>query len=177
MKLIFIYGAPATGKYTIAKELQSLTKFPLLHNHLTSDLASSVYECGTEEYSALSYKLRLTIIDEYIKSGVNGLIMTYAYGLETYHGRDDDDFIRQIIEKNKGGKTIFVKLECPQEEQLKRVASKSRKEFGKITDPKLLQSIQSEYETNKTIPFVESMIINTNTLSPNESAKQIAERI
>ena len=38
MKLIVIYGPPAAGKLTVAKELSKLTGFKVLHNHITIDL-------------------------------------------------------------------------------------------------------------------------------------------
>jgi replication-associated recombination protein RarA len=38
MKLILLYGPPAVGKLTIAKEIARLTGFKLFHAHLTSDL-------------------------------------------------------------------------------------------------------------------------------------------
>ena len=38
MKLIFIYGLPATGKLTVAVELAAMTGYKLFHNHLVVDL-------------------------------------------------------------------------------------------------------------------------------------------
>ena len=38
MKTIFIYGAPAAGKLTVANELAKRTGFSVLHNHLINDL-------------------------------------------------------------------------------------------------------------------------------------------
>lgn len=34
MRLIFIYGLPATGKLTVAQELAKRTGYKLFHNHL-----------------------------------------------------------------------------------------------------------------------------------------------
>ena len=34
MKHLFLYGAPAVGKLTVAKELADLTGYKLFHNHL-----------------------------------------------------------------------------------------------------------------------------------------------
>lgn len=44
MKLIFIYGQPAVGKLTVAKELEKITGYKILHNHLFVDLVRSVFE-------------------------------------------------------------------------------------------------------------------------------------
>ena len=43
MKLIIIHGAPASGKLTIAKGLAETWGFSVMHNHLTIDLAMTVY--------------------------------------------------------------------------------------------------------------------------------------
>ncbi|MEO1956129.1 MAG: AAA family ATPase, partial [Gammaproteobacteria bacterium] len=37
MKVIFLYGPPASGKLTIAKKLADKTGISLFHNHLTFD--------------------------------------------------------------------------------------------------------------------------------------------
>ena len=46
MQLVFIHGAPAVGKLTVARELAALTGFRLFHNHLTVDLAGSVFSAS-----------------------------------------------------------------------------------------------------------------------------------
>lgn len=38
MEFVLLYGPPAIGKLTIAKELQKLKGYKLLHNHLVVDL-------------------------------------------------------------------------------------------------------------------------------------------
>ena len=54
MKLIFIYGTPATGKLTVAKVLSNKIGFKVFHNHLTFDLVISIYDGLTPEGSKLS---------------------------------------------------------------------------------------------------------------------------
>ena len=46
MRLIFIYGLPAVGKLTVAKELAAKTGYKLFHNHLVVDLLISTFELG-----------------------------------------------------------------------------------------------------------------------------------
>jgi dephospho-CoA kinase len=177
MELIFIYGAPATGKYTVAKALQDKTGYKLFHNHLTADLAGSIFESGTIQYSELATSIRLQIIELCVKNKLSGLIMTYAYGLETFEGKYDDDFIKKMININKTGKTVFVKLECSKEEQLKRLNLPSRKEFKKLTDKNILENIEAKHKTDKTVPFVDSFVIDDSTLSPEETVKKILNHV
>ena len=44
MKLIFIYGLPAAGKLTIAKELAAATAFKLFHNHASIGVVELIFE-------------------------------------------------------------------------------------------------------------------------------------
>lgn len=64
MKLIFLYGPPAVGKLTVAKELAALTGFKLFHNHLTVDVATSIFEHGSEPYHRVLRKIRFSVLEE-----------------------------------------------------------------------------------------------------------------
>jgi len=46
MRLVFIHGPAAAGKYTVAKELAALTGFELYHNHLVVDEVLKVHAFG-----------------------------------------------------------------------------------------------------------------------------------
>ena len=59
MKLVFIYGLPGTGKLTVARALAKLTGDRLFHNHLTVDLAASLFAHGSPEYMEYVRSLRL----------------------------------------------------------------------------------------------------------------------
>jgi hypothetical protein len=48
MRLVFIYGLPATGKLTVARELAAMTVFRLFHNHLAVDLLLLVFDFWSE---------------------------------------------------------------------------------------------------------------------------------
>lgn len=78
MNLIFIYGAPAVGKLTVAKELAEKTGYKLFHNHLTVDLVRSFFEYGSEQAARLSEKFRLEMFEEAAKAKLPGIIFTYV---------------------------------------------------------------------------------------------------
>jgi hypothetical protein len=50
MRLVFIHGAPATGKYTVGRELAALTGWQLYHNHLVVDEVLKLHAFGTPEF-------------------------------------------------------------------------------------------------------------------------------
>ena len=46
MKLIFLHGAPAVGKLTVAKALLRLVPGRLMDNHAAIDLARTIFDFG-----------------------------------------------------------------------------------------------------------------------------------
>ena len=76
MKLIFLHGAPAVGKLTVAEELARLTGFRLFHNHLTVDLVTSLFPFGSEPFIALREQIWLAAFREAAQDDVS-LIFTF----------------------------------------------------------------------------------------------------
>ena len=76
MKLIFLHGAPAVGKLTVARELATLTDARLFHNHLTVDLVSSLFPFGSEPFILLREQIWLAAFAEAARNNVS-LIFTF----------------------------------------------------------------------------------------------------
>ncbi len=175
MKMVFIYGPPAVGKLTVAKELSSLTGFEIFHNHLVADLASAIFPYGTKQYSDLATNLRLTAWTAAMKSPAPGVILTFLYGLETYRGQQDDELVRNLAKKAKRArvKLYFVKLETSKGNLIRRVTGASRNKFAKLKDPKILRRIMRDFKLVKPVPFVESLVIDNSDISARSAAKDI----
>jgi len=170
MKLIFIYGPPATGKLTVAKELAKLTKYKIFHNHLTVDLLGSVFKFGTKTFFDLSDRFRMEIFEAAAKEKINGLIFTFCYAHP-----EDDKFVKNVkkrVEKYKG-KIDFVQLYCEKSELKKRVKGASRENFDKIKTKKGLDATLKKWDLFTPIPFIKSLRID----NTNISAKQVAKKI
>lgn len=172
MKLIFLYGPPGSGKLTVATELSKLTGYGLFHNHLTVDLAHSIFPFGTKEYSALVQKIRLDLFEAAGKAKINGMIFTFVYGVETLGGSTDDLLVKKIIRlvEKYHGQVLFVKLKCEQQELFKRIRRPSRKQYKKLKDVKVLKSILKKYKLDETIPFSHSLVIDNTSLSAQRAA-------
>ncbi len=174
-KIIVLYGPPGVGKLTVAKELSKKTKFKIFHNHLVSDLLSNFFDFGTEEFAEKFSYLWTYLFKEILKNKDEGLIITLVYGLQTLEGKNDKDFFLKI--KNKGEKNesevFFVKLECSEEEIKKRIVSKSRKKYKKLTSPFALEKIRKKYNIDNKVPFLESIVIDTTKMNPSQVAKKI----
>ncbi|MDO8512435.1 MAG: AAA family ATPase [bacterium] len=170
MKLIVIYGSPAVGKLTVARELSKITGYPVFHNHLTVDFLDSFYE--GKGFWALAEKIRLDVIEAYAKSGKDGLIFTFVYSKP-----GDNDFVddlKAVVEKN-GGNVHFVRLFCDEKVLFERVTNESRKEFGKIKKVEVLKEDLAKDNIVSKIDGVSSLEIDTANIAASEVAEKVAK--
>jgi hypothetical protein len=173
MKLIFIYGAAAVGKLTVAKELARLTGFRLFHNHLTVDLVCAVFEFGTEPFVRLREQVWLTVFREAAKQNVS-LIFTFAPERTVR-----EHFIQDAIDvvKAEGGEISFVELTCATEERERRIENPSRSQFGKLNSLELYKELQRI----RAFEFPElpnsGLSIDTTNREPADTARLIVESL
>jgi AAA domain len=168
MKLLFLYGPPASGKLTVAELLSERTGIALFHNHLSRDLVKDIYGDTLRDNYDLVDRIRYDVLD-YCSKNQTDLIFTYVY-----EGSDDDDNVRKFIrtiESNQGD-VIFIELTADKEDLVDRVSNESRKKYKKLTDPVIMDEITRDMSIYS-IPFVESLKINTSKLSPSESVECI----
>lgn len=172
MKLIFIYGPPAVGKLTIAQKLSEATKIPVFHNHHSRDLVKDIYGDSLLQHYGLVDKIRFDVL-EYCAQNNTNLIFTYVYG-----GSQDDANVRAFKNKieSNGGQVMFVELVANTSDLIDRVDNDSRKKFTKLLDKKIMSELTQDMSIF-TIPYVESLKINTSSTSPAESADIIVREL
>lgn len=130
MKLIFLHGPPASGKYSIAKEIERVVPCKNFHNHLTIDVAKALFEFGTEPFHTLLRTIRLTAIEAAAKEDVGVLLMTYSYSHP--HSLRTIQPVEEILAKYKG-EFLPVYLQCDVRELERRVTQPKRKEMRKVS--------------------------------------------
>lgn len=170
MKLIFIYGPPASGKLTVAKELSSITGYRIFHNHLTIDLVASVFDRESEIFRPLIRKYRLDMIRRAAEEGIPGLIFTFMF-----RGKENADYVKKLVnavERAKGC-VLFVQLCCQPDELLRRVKYPSRKKFGKITDKKTLKEKMEQFDLFSHIRHKNNLTIDNTEITPKKVAQMI----
>ncbi len=169
MNLIFIYGPPAAGKLTVAEKVQEITGYRILENNLTNVAALALFPFGSPSFGKIVEELRLSLFKEAVSGSVN-MIFTFVYAL----GRDDG-FVKKIVDlvESGNGHVYFVRLFCPREVLLGRVSNASRQHRPKITSPDKLQGLLEENNLLSSIPFVESLYLDTSSQGPEESAINI----
>ena len=170
MKLIFIYGPPAAGKLTVARELAEATGFKLFHNHLSVNLLTPVFEFGSLPFFRLIAKFRLEIIEEAAKQKISGLIFTFCYapGL-------DDPFVASVAQavERHDGRVCFVQLYCGRECLEERVINRSRTAHAKLNDVEALREFLDRYDMFSVVANYESLSIDNLGLTPREAAQRI----
>ncbi len=176
MKLILIYGPPAVGKFTVARALQLLTDYKLLHNHQVSDLVTSVVERGTLEAADLNHQIRLAVYKAAAVQKLPGIISTLLYRhniKDQVHGA-----IRDYI-AIKGVEVFAVYLSCTIEMLEKRVGSSTRRGTNKIASVEHLRKVLAEEDLMRKLPnsVIKSLHIDTTHLAPYESANIIKNHI
>lgn len=174
MQLIFIYGPPASGKFTIGTELARHTNYRLFHNHLTVPVARLLFPDAhephhSEAYSILLKKLRLATIACAAHEDIN-LIFTFAYS-----GAVDDNFVDDIVKTvtKNNGTVHFVQLTPPDTTLLERVTEESRKKLGKMTDPAHLKEILALRDMRASVKHSPVLQIDTSSMPATESAQRI----
>lgn len=170
MKLVLIYGPPAVGKLTVAKELSRYTGFKLYHNHVSIQEVESIFEFGTPPFWKLVGKFRNEMIKTAVKERID-TIFTLVYAKHS-----DDEYVtslRRLVESS-GGRVCFVRLYCSKEKLLERVENGSRNEFGKLTSREELQSMFERFDLFGRVTGARSLSIDTSNCTPRKAALRIA---
>ena len=125
MKFILIFGPPAVGKMTVGHEIEKITGYKLLHDHMTSDLISSLFEIDSSIYFRLNNIFRYEIFKEAAKSNLKGLIFTHPWAIDEKY---DTEFINNSVNifEKENIDVFYVELEATVDERLKRNKSDFR---------------------------------------------------
>lgn len=174
MRLIFLYGPPAVGKLTIAKELAQLLDIPLVDNHSIVNPIARVFGWGHPEQQRLAHEFRVEFFGTAAREG-KSIITTCGGGGQYY-----DYFIKAVLEsvRKNGGDVIFIHLTAPKEALLERVTHQSRVEkFTIAKKEKLLEIFEHNPDVFARALVPEHLEVDTSTHTPIESAQIIAEYV
>lgn len=170
MKLLFLYGLPASGKLTVAQELASLTGYKVFHNHLAVDLLLSVFEFGSPAFVRLREEIWLSVFAEACGSGVPGLIFTFAPERTVR-----PEFPAKVVETvmRLGGQVEFVELLCPLPELMARLDDPSRAKYQKLTSRELFTQLHGEGCFEDSYLPEAQVCVDTSVHGPSEAAGMI----
>ena len=170
MKLIFIWGAAASGKLTVGRALSALTGIALFHNHLVVDALLERFQFGDPEFVRLREAMWMTVFNTAAKAG-QSLIFTCAPEPTVEAGFADR--VRTVVEE-AGGEVKFVELTVSHDEQERRIVSPSRKEFRKLTSLEVLRALRADFEASEKAMPASDLSISTDDASPETAARRRA---
>jgi chloramphenicol 3-O-phosphotransferase len=170
MRLIFLYGVPASGKLTVARELAASTGYGVFHNHLVVDLLLSVFPFGSDGFVALREEIWLRVFEEAARSGVEGMIFTFTPEPTVSKG-----FVGELVRvvQAAGGSVYFVEMICPVEEIKRRLGSEPRRAFGKLTSVELFEEMDARGSWSCAGMPEAKVRVDTGLLSAAECAREI----
>ena len=170
MKLIFIFGLPATGKLTVAQELSQLIDYKLFHNHLAVDLLLSVFEFGSAPFVQLREQIWLSVFDQACRSQVRGLIFTFNPEPSV-----SPAFVGKAVDlvTSHNGEVIFIELVCPLQELRRRIDSPSRLRYRKLNSLSLFEKLHADGIFDTSHMPEPHLRIDTSLCNPKDAALQI----
>lgn len=180
MKFIIITGPQAVGKMTVGQELVKITNLKLLHNHMTIEVVTKIFDYSRETFRKLNESFRIQIFEEFAKSDQEGIIFT-----TTWDFNDQEEWKRIYgyidIFKKHNAEIYIVELETGLDERLKRnktenrLLNKASKRDTEWSEKDILKSIQ-KYRLNSEIGEIKEknyIRINNTDISAYEVAQII----
>ncbi|MFH1501129.1 MAG: AAA family ATPase [archaeon] len=169
INVVLIYGPPAAGKLTVARELAKISNFKVFHNHLANDIIDEFLEFDKGNYWDYPKKIKYVVFELAVREKINIIVTScYAKG-------EDDIHVKQFIkffQKHKA-KVYFVQLSCDKDVLFKRVKRDSRKEFNKARHISKVKKSMKIWDLCSPIPFVDSFVIDNTKLSARKAAEMI----
>ena len=174
MHLVFLHGAPATGKYTVGRELAALTGFELYHNHLVVDDVLRRHAFGTPDFVAerdLAWRTHLAAAPG---RGIAGLIFTF--NPENTVPQEFIDWLFQTLPA-AGARLLSVELFANETAIETRLGSAQRRQFGKLVDPALYARLVAEGAFSSPRIPRSDVRIDTASTAPADAARIIAAHL
>ena len=183
MKFIIITGPQAVGKMTVGQELVKITNLKLLHNHMTIEVLTKIFDYSRDSFRKLNEEFRMQIFKEFAKSEEEGIIFTTTWDFDD---KEEWNRIYKYIQifKDNNAEIYIVELEANSEERLKRnkmenrLLNKPSKRNLEWSEKDLLKSVEKYRFNSKENEIKEKnylRIDNTN-LNANVVAEMIKNR-
>ena len=182
-KFVLICGPQAVGKMTVGQELQKITDLKLLHNHMTIEVLTKIFDYSKESFQKLNLNFRTQIFEEFSKSDQYGLIFTCCYDFDFEEDKNVLEKWMDLFKKNNG-ECYFIELEATLEERLKRnrtenrLANKPSKKNIEWSEKNLLKSVEKHRFNSypNEVKFENYLKINNTNISAKNVAKIIKDK-
>jgi len=171
VKLILLFGRPAVGKLTVARALAARTGARLFHNHLTVNLALSLYDFGTPGFVALREQIWTAVFRRAMADRLALLIFTFNPE-DTVPQRFIDGLFAEIAAG--GGEVIPVELVASEAAIERRLGAPSRRRDGKTLDARTYRELRDRGAFGSPSVGPARLRLDTEAMGPEEAAERIA---
>ena len=172
MKLVFIHGAPAAGKLTVAKALLQAVPGRLFDNHAAIDVARTVFDFGVPGFAKLVNDVRLVVLEAAAAQGVPLVVTTFCYAEP--EDRALFEAFEEIVRRH-GGQLMPIFLRCASEEAARRVGNADRVARRKLVSPDTLALFCAGGNITS-VPRSDCLMLDTDAVSPETTAQRIIRR-
>jgi hypothetical protein len=180
--IILLYGYPATGKLTVARELEKISNAILVDNHLVANPLFQIVRADgqaplPEAIWGFVARIRDVVLDAIINLSAADDSFIFTNCLYEEYSPDHDNYDKWLkLAEQRGAKFIPVMLTCPLEILKQRVGNPDRAVRMKLTSTPELDRLYKTYSLiNK--PHPNLITLNTSQHSAAEIAKIILERM
>jgi hypothetical protein len=171
MQLVFLHGPPASGKYTIGRELAALTGFELYHNHLVVDEVLQRHAFGTPEFiGARDQAWRLHLGTAAREPGRR---VIFTFNPENTVPQAFIDWLFAALPAG-GGRLHSVGLRLSEATIEARLDGEQRRGFRKLTDHALYRKLRDGGAFSRPVIPRTDLVLDGEHLSAVDAATRIA---
>lgn len=178
-----IFGPQAVGKMTVGQELERITGYKLLYNHMTIEMTRKIFDYDREAFHKINEKIRTDIFDLFATSNEKGIIFTGCLDF----GNDFEEEKALFDRWTKDYDNVYVvELEADLDERLRRNKTENRlrckesKRDLEWSEKDLLKSLEKHKfnsDPGQAEKIFENYIrIDNTNISAEEVAKMIKEK-
>jgi hypothetical protein len=169
MKLLFLHGAPAAGKLTVAKAVLQQVPGRLFDNHAAIDLARTLFDFGAPGFWELVHTVRYAALDAAAEHSVALVVTTFCYA----DPLDLPQFEKfEEVMQRRGGELLPVFLHCSRTEATRRVGNPDRMERRKMISAASLIKELDTYDFTA-VPRAGCLTLDTGMRPAEATAREI----
>jgi deoxyadenosine/deoxycytidine kinase len=172
MKLIILYGPIAAGKLTVANELASIADVKIFDNHQAQDIIEPIVTRQYADFGAVVYETWRSILHAAVSANKVNVVFTFPFAANLQR---DIDFLSKLINdsREQGAEVYPVFLTCDKDTLQSRVTEESRKVYGKVTTPEIMNALIEKYDFDTPLQISSNTTFNTKDMSAKDVAIEI----
>jgi chloramphenicol 3-O-phosphotransferase len=167
-RVVWIYGPPASGKLTIARELSTLTQLPVFHNHLAVDLANALFPFGSDQFVRLR---EYSWIEAFRNASLERRSFIFTFAPERTVRPSFVSHASMLVER-LDGRVLWVRLDCADEVIEARLGNEDRSRWGKLGNVAQYRRLKEEGALRYR-PLPADLTLDSAAIAPKDAAQRI----